>query len=183
MWCIMTLNVKNVLSHSETILFIFNINQNQCIQVVSQTLPHSSSQKMRQSFLVITAHHPSRCLHGFLALGVFGKWRHTERSGSEGVVVSARLHTAVCSRWVILLANSSQSRKTFNTFLIFKKHKRPSKNFLPIPFNLSYNLVLVFIFRKFLYQRNYPTCSLNRWGTSPLPNVFALRKLTANLCF
>lgn len=82
------------------------------------------SNEMRQSFLVITVHHPGRSLHGFLALGVFGKWRHTERRGSEGVLVSGRLHAVVCSRWVSLLA------KTSDTFLIFKKHKRKKKNVL-----------------------------------------------------
>lgn len=79
------------------------------------------------SFFVIIVHHPGRSLHGFLALGVFGKWRHTERSGSKGVLVSGRLHATVCSRWVSLLANSSESRKTSDTFLIFKKHKRKKK--------------------------------------------------------
>lgn len=50
MWCIITLNVKNAVSHSETILFIVDINQKQCIQVVSLILPHSSSFQKKKFF-------------------------------------------------------------------------------------------------------------------------------------
>lgn len=98
---------------------------------------------------------------------------------------------SVCSRWVSLLANSSESRKTSDTFLIFKKHKRKKKKKClglspgrasdlqkhpPYPLQ-SYNLVLASIFHKSLHQKNYPTSSLNRWGTSPLSYIFALWKL------